>query len=550
MPVYPLFLVLLFLGFVAAGCDDGGGGPPADTADVSTDSGIDIADSSDSNNGFSECDTGLAPDEAMAINLIPVPQELAVSPGCFALSNSTAIVSSDDTIQVGELLAAALRPATGFALDVRTGVPGVSDVSLVLDDELAVGAEGYTLEVSADGVEIRAKTAAGLFYGCQTLRLLLPHEIESDEMIEDMTWRVPIVEIRDWPRFTWRGTMLDIARHFFGPDDLREHIDMIALHKLNRFHLHLTDDQGWRIEIRSWPDLTTIGGATEVGGTEGGFLTQEEYSELVAYAAERFITVIPEIDMPGHTNAALTSYGELNEDGEATEPYTDTRVGFSSLWLDGEITYRFVEDVLGEVADLTPGPWVHIGGDESRATDPEDYVEFIRWVQGVLDNKDKILIGWDEIAEAELRAGFLGQYWIGPERAVRVAETGGTIISSPSQHAYLDMKYDVTTPVGHIWAGLIDTQVAYEWEPVPEGVDESAVEGLEGLLWTETTESWNDVELLVWPRLAGHSELSWSAADALDWEDYRVRLGAHGERLDALDIGYWPSPLVDWADSD
>ena len=228
--------------------------------------------------------------------------------------------------------------------------------------------------------------------------------------------------------------MLDIARHYFGPDHIREYIDWLALHKLNRLHLHLTDDQGWRLEIRAWPDLALIGGATEVGGGEGGYLTQDEYSALVDYAAERFVTIVPEIDMPGHTNAALASYGALNEDGEPTEPYTGQRVGFSSLWLDGEITREFVADVLAEVAGLTPGAWIHIGGDESNATDPDDYAAFIGWVQTTLSGHDKVMIGWDEIADVELQPGFFGQYWLDVSRAAQVASAGGRLISSPAQH--------------------------------------------------------------------------------------------------------------------
>ncbi len=519
----------------------------SDSADE-TDAASDSADETDAANDEttdSESEETVEP-VVLEVNLIPIPQEMTVSPGSFTLSESTEIVAQSEANAVAELLAGALRPATGYEFTVREGTPDTADVMLELDPDLGLGSEGYTLDVTVDGVQIRSETAAGLFYGCQTLRLLLPDEIESDSVVADLPWVIPTAQIRDWPRFEWRGTMLDLARHFFGPDDIREHIDMISLHKLNRLHLHLTDDQGWRLEILSWPNLALIGGRSEVGGGEGGFLTQEEYTDLVAFAAERFVTIVPEIDMPGHTNAATSSYGELNEDGEPTEPYTGTRVGFSSLWLDGEITREFVRDVLGEVADLTPGPWIHIGGDESRATDPEDYVEFIEWVQTVLDDEGKILVGWDDVADADLSAGYYGQYWVSPSRAATIAEQGGFVISSPAAHAYLDMKYNVDTPIGHIWAGLIDTRTAYEWDPVPEGVDESSVVGLEGPLWTESTETWDDIEFLAWPRLAGLAEMGWSPATALDWEEYRVRLGAHGSRLDALEIGFWRSPLVDW----
>ena len=237
--------------------------------------------------------------------------------------------------------------------------------------------------------------------GIQTIRQLLPPQIESSEKTNSK-WLIPSVILEDSPKYAYRGAMLDVARHFFEVDEVKQFIDYLAMYKMNHLHLHLADDQGWRIEIEAWPKLTSHGGKTEVGGGKGGFYTQEQYKEIVKYASNRFITIVPEIDMPGHTNAALSSYAELNCDGKATELYTGTKVGFSSLCTDKEITYTFIKDVLTELAALTPGPYLHIGGDESHATEKEDYLKFVNRVQGIVRETGKEMIGWDETASSQL----------------------------------------------------------------------------------------------------------------------------------------------------
>ncbi len=484
----------------------------------------------------------------LPVHLIPVPQSIEVNPGVLTLAVDVRVVAPDAGAAVAELLAAVLRRSTGYDVPVTSEPARDGDIALVLDPAAAeLGDEGYDLAVAAR-VVIRARTPAGLFYGCQTLRQLLPPEVESATVVDSVGWDVPFVDIRDVPRFAWRGAMLDVARHFFGVDDVKRFIDLLAYHKLNRLHLHLTDDQGWRIEIQSWPRLATVGGASAVGGGAGGYYTQAEYAELVAYAQARFITVVPEIDMPGHINAALSAYGELNEDGQPTEPYTGTQVGFSSLWLDGEITYEFVDDVIRELAAITPGPYIHIGGDEANATDADDYRAFIARVQDIVASHGKIMIGWEEVGSADVATPTVAQYWRDRAKAIAAANRGASIIASPAFHAYLDMKYDLQTPIGITWAGFTDVDKAYDWDPAIDGIDEAQILGVEAPLWTETVQTRADIDLLAFPRLAGHAEIAWSPRDGRSWHEYRERLAHHARRLTALGVGFYRSAAVDWPD--
>jgi hexosaminidase len=357
---------------------------------------------------------------------------------------------------------------------------------------------------------------------------------------------LPAVKIRDIPRFAWRGAMLDVARHFFGVEDVKRYIDLISRYKINRLHLHLSDDQGWRIEIKSWPRLTEVGGSTQVGGGGGGFYTQEQYREIVEYARSRYITIVPEIDTPGHTNAALASYAELNESEEAPALYEETQVGFSTLWINSESTYKFLDDVIRELAALTPTPYIHIGGDEARSTPGEDYKKFIKRVQEIVVSHGKTVVGWGEIGEAELLPGTIAQQWVGAGYQNAVSQ-GARIILSPANKTYLDMKYDDSSPLGLDWAGLISVRNAFEWEPgsYMEGLQEQDILGIEAPLWTETILTMKDIEYMTFPRLIGIAELAWSP-NGQSWEDYRRRLAAHGGRMEALGINFYRSPDIDW----
>ncbi|WP_031175848.1 MULTISPECIES: beta-N-acetylhexosaminidase [Streptomyces] len=454
--------------------------------------------------------------------------------------------------QVAEQLAGLLRPATGYRLPVTTR-PGADGIQLRLGGEGRLGPEGYRLRVTPRTAVLSARAPAGLFHGVQTLRQLLPASIEADTR-QPGPWRIAGGTLTDRPRYAYRGAMLDVSRHFFPVDAVKRYIDQLALYKINTLHLHLSDDQGWRIAIDSWPWLTEYGGSTQVGGGPGGHYTKADYREIVRYAADRHLTVVPEIDMPGHTNAALASYAELNCDGKAPPLYTGTEVGFSSLCVPLERTYDFVDDVIRELAALTPGPYLHIGGDEAHSTSHEDYVAFMKRVQPVVAKYGKTVIGWHQIAAAP-RPGTIAQYWgydrTGAEERAQVADAarnGTRLVISPADRAYLDMKYDKDTPLGLSWAGYVSPQRSYDWDPgrYLEGVPERAVLGVEAPLWTETLSTSAQLEYMAFPRLPGIAELGWSPAATHDWGGYRERLAQQGPRWDWMGVNYHRAPQVPW----
>ena len=485
-------------------------------------------------------------------NLIPLPVSISEAGGTFTLTKETVIrveSSSDEMLAVGRYLAAALAAAVGIELPVEplAGEPQPGSIVLsTADADPSLGQEGYELTISPDTVTIEAPAPAGVFYGVQTLRQLLPAAVDP-AAAQPAGWLLPGGVIRDQPRYPWRGVMLDVARHFRPVDDVKRLIDLMALYKLNHLHLHLTDDQGWRLMIESWPKLAEVGGSTAVDGDPGGYYTQAEYREMVEYAGSRYIDIVPEIDMPGHTNAALASYPELNCDGQAPDLYTGIEVGFSSFCIDKELTYEFLDDVIGELAALTPGPYIHIGGDEAHSTPAADYRRFIERVQPIVQAHGKQMLGWAEIAQADLAPGTVAQYWQG-DFGSRAAAQGVKVIMSPASLSYLDMKYDDTTPIGQNWAGNISVEHAYDWDPatVQPGVTEEAILGVEAPLWTETVRTMDDLEHLVFPRLLGYSEIGWSPAEGRSWDEYRQRLAAHGPRLETQGVDFYRAPEVPW----
>jgi hexosaminidase len=485
-------------------------------------------------------------------DVIPLPLEVNPAAGAFNLTADAAIFvepATPELTAVGEYLAAKLRSATGYALPVREahGAPAAGNIYLTtVGGDPALGGEGYALAVTPDFVAVVAPSPAGVFYGAQTVRQLFPPAVEKPS-IQPGPWTLPAGTIRDKPRFAWRGAMLDVGRHFFGVDDVKQYIDRLAYYKLNRFHLHLTDDQGWRIEIKKWPDLAAVGGSTAVGGDPGGFYTQAQYAEIVRYAAERFITVVPEIDMPGHTNAALASYAELNCDRVARPLHTGIEVGFSSLCVQKDITYAFIDDVIGELAAITPGPWIHIGGDEVQTLSAEEYRSFVQKVQAIVTAHGKQMIGWNEIAPIDFAQGTLVQHWTG-DSAVEAARKGSRVIISPPDRIYLDMKYNEATTLGLHWAGYVDVQASYSWDPsaILPGVPEEMILGVEAPLWTETIRTRADLEYMVFPRLLSCAEIGWSAQSARHWPEYRLRLGLQAPRFAAWNLNYYADKSVVW----
>jgi hexosaminidase len=485
--------------------------------------------------------------------VIPQPLAQTAARGAFVLQPSARIVvrsASPEATRVAQLLASSLRPATGYRLPVSTARGQAPDDSVALSltpGDGALGEEGYRIAVTDSAVTLTAARPAGLFWATQTLRQLLPAAIEADAR-QLGPWRISLGTIQDRPRFAWRGLMLDVARHFFGVGEVKRLVDLMALYKLNRLHLHLTDDQGWRIAIRSWPRLTSVGSRTEVGGGAGGRFTQRDYASIVAYARERFVDVVPEIDMPGHVNAALSSYARLNCNGVAPAPYSGIEVGFSSLCIRKELTYDFIDDVVREVAALTPGPYLHIGGDEAHATDPADYRAFVERVQRIVRAHGKRMLGWEEISRARLLRTSVAQHWHDPALAKRAVAQGAKLVMSPATKAYLDMKYRADTPLGLTWAGLTSVRDAYSWDPATQvpGVRERDILGVEAPLWSETIVTRADLDSLAFPRLVGHAEIGWSAAEGRTWRRYRWRLAAHGPRLRALGVAFYATPEVPW----
>jgi hexosaminidase len=502
---------------------------------------------------------GATPAQA-AENVIPKPVSLERSgKASFALTSDTRIVAERGSRQasgVANHLAGILRRSTGYSLPVRNGGSsgGRPAISLELDRSHRRDDESYRLRVSRKKVRLEAGTGEGLFRGVQTLRQLLPAKVESAS-VQPGPWNVPAVRVADHPRFAWRGAHLDVSRHFFSVDEVKRYIDLISQYKVNVLHLHLSDDQGWRIVIDSWPRLATVGGSTEVGGGPGGYYTKRDYREIVRYARARYLTVVPEIDTPGHTNAALASYAELNCDGVAPPLYRGIDVGFSSLCVNKEITYRFLDDVVRELAELTPGRYLHLGGDEAHETTEKDYLRFLDRLQPIVARHGKKMIGWEEIVQAPLRPGTLAQHWSratgsepGTELARRAVAQGVKLVMSPANHAYFDMKYDPSTPLGLSWAGFVEARDSYEWDPATlvDGVGERNVKGVESALWSETLEDIDDIEYMAFPRLPGLAEIGWSPRKGRGWDEYRLRLAAQGPRWEAQDVNFYRSPQVPW----
>lgn len=472
---------------------------------------------------------------------------------------------------VGDYLSEKFSTATGFDLLVESGDQApASGIYLIVDSTSNNhNPEGYELSVSEDLIKISSPTEAGIFYGIQTLRQLLPPEIEMPGL-QNTEWKIPTGTIVDYPAYAWRGTMLDVARHFFSVEDVKRYIDLASYYKINIMHLHLSDDQGWRIEIKSWPNLTTHGGSTAVGGGKGGFFTQEQYINIIEYAKTRFITIIPEIDLPGHINAALASYGELNggtivpEEGKVTpvvapdlgsksrptKLYTGIAVGWSTLRVEKEVSFRFTEDVIREISAITPGPYFHIGGDEAAATKKEDYITFINRFKGIVKNNNKIMIGWDEIAQAAIDSSIITQHWSSAKHAEMAVEKGSKLIMSPAKKAYLDMSYDSTSKLGLHWAAYIEVDSAYKWNLSThiKSIDRFSILGIEAPLWSETISNMDELEYLAFPRLPGYAEIGWSPETGRGWDEYKVRLGNHGQYMRAMGIDFYRSKLVPWRD--
>mgnify|MGYP003664655501 FL=1 len=489
-------------------------------------------------------------------NLIPRPLKIVPTNSAFGLDQNTMIFTSQNSTgfsEVGEFLSEKIKWHTDLDIPVNlTSGPSTKRIIYInQSDSTAISSkEGYDLYITQDSIILNAKTAEGAFRGIQTIRQIIP-ETSNDTLSENKMWLIPTGKITDNPNFEYRGAMLDVARHFFSVEDVKKYIDLLAYYKINTLHLHLTDDQGWRIEIKSWPKLTEIGASTEVGGGPGGFYTQEDYKELVSYAAKNFITIVPEVDMPGHTNAASVAYPILNGNGKTPKVYTGTNVGFSTFDANKDTVYAFIDDVVREISAITPGPYFHAGGDESHVTKKKDYLHFVSKVDKIVKKYGKRMIGWDEIVHADIDTNAIAQFWDNEKNAKLAVEKGLKVILSPGKKAYLDMQYDTLSKHGLHWAGYIPVDTGYVWTPerYVQGISKENILGVEAPLWSETISNIEELEYLAFPRMIGYSELSWSTEENRDWNNYKVRLGNQAPYLDKMNVKYYPSELIEWKKS-
>ena len=502
--------------------------------------------------------------------VVPAPLTIEPRPGAsFAAVEGIRVVTGREP----EAVSAAVRVAgrigrrCGFPVAVvqdDDGSPGAivlritsrrEDLPVPADLDPALAAEAYRLEVSAERAVVTALGGAGLLRGTYTLQQL------ARPGTGDAAFDFPPVLVVDHPRFAWRGLSLDVARHFFGVDDVKSVLNVMAAFKLNVLHLHLTDDQGWRLRIPSRPALTDVSGLTAVDGDPGGFYTEQDYGEILTYAASRYITVVPEIDLPGHVNAALHACGELTPTGEPTPVYTGVDVGFSRLDATLPATAPFIRDVLGDVARMTPGGFVHIGGDEVLTMEPAEYETLMTFAAQEVRLAGKAVVGWQEIADILVPGDgrpaprwvrdVVVQYWderSGGAAVVAAAVAGARVLLSPATRTYLDLRYDASTPIGTEWAGTLSLRASYEWEPldVLPGVPAGQVVGVEAALWTETVRTPADLFVLLLPRLAAVAEVAWSAPHRRDWDSFARRLPTHAERWDEAGLTWYRSPDVEW----
>ncbi len=488
------------------------------------------------------------------VSIIPLPQKVIATETGFALDKFSAIFTTETAngfAEVGAFLSEKIQGKTNLDIAVNSvqndSLEGIIYINRSDSLELETP-ESYQLYIRSDSIIINSNSAAGAFRAVQTLRQLIP-ETANDTLADYPIWAIPTGKIVDAPSLAYRGAMLDVARHFFSVADVKKFIDVLAYYKYNGLHLHLSDDQGWRIEIKSWPKLTEIGASTEVGGESGGFYTQEDFKEIVAYAKKHHMMIIPEIDMPGHTNAASVSYPILNGNGKTLKPYEGTRVGFSTFDTRKDTVYAFIDDVVREIAEISPSPYFHIGGDESHVTKKKDYIHFVEKVEKIVQKHEKRMIGWDEIGTADVDSSSISQFWSSTENAKLAVAKGMQIIMSPAKKAYLDMQYDSLSKHGLHWAAFIPVDTAYNWSPKAyEGIPEKNILGLEAPLWSETISTISELEYLAFPRAIGYAELGWTPKELRNWDTYKKRLADQEYYLKRMNVNYYESALVPWKD--
>ncbi len=513
-------------------------------------------------------------------NLVPLPMSMEFERGRYHMSEDTRIVFTEGAAEAERLagyLQLVLQPATGFALAAASGdATAIQENVIALDllgEEESLGKEGYRLAVTREGVRISAPQAAGLFYGIQTLRQLLPEVVFGSEKADAVRWDVRCVTIKDKPRFAWRGMLVDVSRHFMPKEFLKKCIDTLALHKMNSLQLHLTDDQGWRIEIKKYPKLTEVGAWREEtivgharnqpmafdGKRHGGFYSQDDIRELVAYAQERFVNLVPEIEMPGHAQSAIAAYPALGNTDEQLPVRTFWGVN-ENIFNAEEETIHFLQDVLEEVIDLFPSTHIHIGGDEAKKTQWEaspaiharikelglkDEHElqsyFIRRMDTFLTEKGRRLVGWDEILEGGLAEGATVMSWRGEKGGIAAAKAGHDVVMAPTTYVYFDYYQGKPEDEPLAIGGNLPLRRVYRYNPIPEeltGDEAKHVLGAQGQLWTEYISTPEHLEYMAYPRMSALAEITWTPQDLRDYGDFKERLETHVKRLDAAGVNY------------
>jgi hexosaminidase len=513
--------------------------------------------------------------------LIPQPVSLITRQGNFILPKHVLITapSQADVRLVTAYLKNKLTTSAGSLVTIKSASSIPATIKFILNTkaDTLLGKEGYHLWVSKKGIIIRANEAAGLFYGAQTLIQLLPKEVESNEVVTGVKWSVPCVDIKDYPRFAWRGLMLDVSRHFFTKDEVKQYIDQMVRFKFNLLHMHLTDDEGWRVEIKSLPKLTTVGAynVKKVGEfgrfsaptpdeprTYGGFYTQDDIKELVLYGKERFLNIMPEIDVPGHSLAAVASYPELSCTPGADQYQTRSGERMTidnTLNPSSEKTYDFLDKVITEVAQLFPLGYIHMGGDECNksywaksdsvtalmkrenlTTYEQVQSYFEKRVEKIVESKGKKFMGWDEIIEGGLGPNAAVMSWRGIQGGITAAKLGHEVVMSPTTFAYLDYMQSDRVMEPHVYATL-RLNTTYEFEPVPDSVDAKLILGGQANLWTEQVFNFRQVEYMTWPRGFAIAESVWSPKEKKNWKGFYPRVEKQFARFNEAEIKYAPS---------
>jgi hexosaminidase len=509
------------------------------------------------------------------IGIIPWPVSIEPGDGSFFVTQATCVVAEGSAAAEASKLVEALAPAMGHRLKLVANSTARDNIQLKIEPSLRerLGEEGYELEATTDTVVIRASAPAGLFYGVQTLRQLLPPPIFGKQKVDGVPWSVPCVHITDHPRFAWRGLLIDPARHFIPVPEVEQFIDTMALHKFNRLQIHLTDDQGWRIEIKkypqlvqtgAWMDFTTMVQGKAEGKRPGGFYTQEDIRHLVRYAAERYVTLVPEIEMPAHTGAALVSYPQI---GLYPQKLTDLPVPKRWTAHEGVLAPRpqsvaFMQDVLTEVMDLFPSRYIHIGGDEANIEHWKKCEEmqglilamklkdeaglhswFIRQMDAFLASHDRQLIGWDEILQGGLAPGAVVMSWRGEAGGVTAAQAGHDVVMAPTSHTYFDYYQGPPQTEPKAIGGDVRLEKVYQYEPIPAALSADQAKhvlGGQAQLWGEYISNQKHRLYMTYPRAAALAEVLWSPRESRNWDQFRARLSTHLERLQALEVNYRP----------